>query len=127
MTDVSFIFLKTPCRIWQVSSLPCVHANAFIGTLRRAKCEDYVNPSFTVEMYSKAYNIGINPMPNKKKWKKTDLTYIIKQSTMKKLIGVNIPFWHLLENFWFRLPLDTPLGSCHSHSPLTLEHVRFHY
>jgi hypothetical protein len=55
------------CRVWEMSGIPCVHACAAI----RHSCknaEDYVDEYFTVEMYKKAYEPVIYPMPSQEQW-----------------------------------------------------------
>ncbi|XP_039135693.1 uncharacterized protein LOC120273109 [Dioscorea cayenensis subsp. rotundata] len=52
------------CRKWQVFGIPCVHAMAFIFSIRGAKWEEYVDLYFLVEKTTVAYNLEIAPMPN---------------------------------------------------------------
>jgi hypothetical protein len=55
------------CRVWEMSGIPCVHACAAI----RHSCknaEDYVDEYFTMEMYKKAYEPVIYPMPSQEQW-----------------------------------------------------------
>ncbi|XP_039131882.1 uncharacterized protein LOC120268633 [Dioscorea cayenensis subsp. rotundata] len=56
------------CRKWQVSGIPCVHAMAFIFSIRGAKWEEYVDLYFSVEKTRVAYNLEIAPMPDINQW-----------------------------------------------------------
>lgn len=63
------------CRQWQVSGIPCIHAAAFIASIRNAKWEDYVDPYFTVERFKASYAGEIASMPSRHEWMKCDLGY----------------------------------------------------
>jgi hypothetical protein len=58
------------CRVWQMTGIPCVHACAAI----RHSCKDaadYVDDFYSLEMYKKAYEPVIYPMPSEEQWIKT--------------------------------------------------------
>lgn len=58
------------CRVWQMTGIPCVHACAAI----RHSCKDatdYGHDFYSLEMYKKAYEPIIYPMPSEEQWIKT--------------------------------------------------------
>jgi SWIM zinc finger len=50
------------CRGWQVKGILCVHAAAFIATIRNVRWKNYADSCFTVVRFKAAYSIGIPPM-----------------------------------------------------------------
>ncbi|XP_039131891.1 uncharacterized protein LOC120268648 [Dioscorea cayenensis subsp. rotundata] len=59
---------KCTCRRWQVSGIPCMHALAFIHSIRGAKWEDYVDDYFSVDKYKATYQMEVAPMPDINEW-----------------------------------------------------------
>jgi SWIM zinc finger len=78
---------KCSCRAWQVKGIPCIHAAAFIASIRNAKWENYVHSYFSVDRFKTAYAIGIAPMPSKNEWIEVDLGYKILPPTLKRPAG----------------------------------------
>ncbi|XP_020101451.1 uncharacterized protein LOC109719288 [Ananas comosus] len=66
---------KCTCRSWQVTGLPCIHACAFITSLRGYEWLSYVDPLFTVSKFRAAYAHEVVPLPDKNQWIKTNLDY----------------------------------------------------
>ncbi|XP_038981150.1 uncharacterized protein LOC120110401 [Phoenix dactylifera] len=64
---------RCSCRLWEVSGIPCVHAAAFICSMRGANLENYVSEYFTVAKYKTAYALEIGPLPHKVQWIKVDI------------------------------------------------------
>ncbi|XP_072963748.1 uncharacterized protein [Typha angustifolia] len=56
------------CGRWQICGFPCVHAVAFILSIRR-NVSDYIDDYFTIEKYRATYAASIAPLPDKKLWK----------------------------------------------------------
>ena len=55
------------CRRWQISGLPCLHAIAFITSMRGGhKIEHYVHDYYLVQHFSNAYKTRVPTMTNKK-------------------------------------------------------------
>lgn len=59
------------CRQWDLSGIPCPHAISAI-LYDSSKPEDYLNPYFSVDMYKKAYDPMIYPMPSEEQWVRTN-------------------------------------------------------
>jgi hypothetical protein len=53
------------CRQWQVSSIPCKHAIAFITTQTNSSLESYVDLNYFIWKFRIAYEQLIPAMPNK--------------------------------------------------------------
>ncbi|XP_008809579.2 uncharacterized protein LOC103721237 [Phoenix dactylifera] len=66
---------RCSCRLWQVSGISCVHAIAFIGTMKDANLKNYVSEYFIVAKYKTAYALEIGSLPNKAQWIKVDIGY----------------------------------------------------
>ena len=75
------------CRVWQVIGLPCTHAASFIGSIRQAKWENYVDCCYTTTTYLKAYRDGISPMPDKSLWEKAEDSPQVKPPEIKPQVG----------------------------------------
>jgi len=56
------------CRKWQVSSIPCKHALAFVTSLSDEPIEKYVDFYYSTEKFRAAYSQLIPAMPNKSQW-----------------------------------------------------------
>jgi hypothetical protein len=56
------------CRVWQVKSVPCLHAAAFIAFTRDVNWDKFVDTYFTIEKYKSAYALEVAPMPTKDQW-----------------------------------------------------------
>jgi MULE transposase domain/SWIM zinc finger len=59
---------KCTCREWQLSGQPCIHAIAFICSIRGAHLEDYVHEYYSLYKFRVAYAGIISPMPDKLQW-----------------------------------------------------------
>ncbi|XP_038989086.1 uncharacterized protein LOC113462730 [Phoenix dactylifera] len=68
---------RCSCRLWEVSGIPCVHAVAFICSMRGANLENFVSEYFTIAKYKTVYALEIGPLPDKAQWIKVDLGYKI--------------------------------------------------
>lgn len=60
------------CRQWQISGKPCLHAIAFICSIRGAKIEDYIDKCFSVDKFKMAYERSITPIGDKSQVPKVD-------------------------------------------------------
>jgi SWIM zinc finger len=78
---------KCTCRAWQVKGTPCIHAAAFIATIRNAKWENYVNSCFTVSRFKEAYAMSIATMPSRNEWINHELGYKMLPSIFKRPPG----------------------------------------
>ncbi|GLT53725.1 hypothetical protein SLA2020_269780 [Shorea laevis] len=58
------------CRKWEVTGIPCSHAFSAI-LYDGGDPEDYVDKCYTLEMYKKAYDPIIYPMPSEEQWIRT--------------------------------------------------------
>ncbi|KAJ4826826.1 hypothetical protein Tsubulata_038645 [Turnera subulata] len=58
------------CFAWSLSGIPCKHAVAVIGWLRR-KTEAYVDPFYHTSTYINLYNMVINPTRSSDEWEKS--------------------------------------------------------
>ncbi|KAK1302025.1 hypothetical protein QJS10_CPB12g00598 [Acorus calamus] len=65
------------CRVWQVSSLPCVHAATFITRVRGLDICDFVLQFYSLEMFKKSYAHTINPVPSIDDWVKIDVPFTV--------------------------------------------------
>jgi SWIM zinc finger len=63
------------CREWQLNDIPCVHAAAFITSIRNTKWEDFVDSYFTLERFKTSYAGEIVAMPSKDEWTESNLGY----------------------------------------------------
>lgn len=68
---VNLIRRTCGCRQWDVTGIPCAHAISAIW-YDNANPEDYVDDAYTVEMYKKAYDEIVYPMPGEDHWIKTN-------------------------------------------------------
>nr|CAD1834412.1 unnamed protein product [Ananas comosus var. bracteatus] len=75
---------KCTCRSWQVTGLPCIHACAFITSLRGYEWLSYVDPLFTVSKFRAAYAHEVVPLPDKNQWIKTNLDYKLLPPIMRR-------------------------------------------
>lgn len=57
------------CREFQVSGKPCLHAIAFITSIR-GRLEDYVDICFSVHQFRTAYDKLVPSLPDKSQWPK---------------------------------------------------------
>ncbi|XP_076926466.1 uncharacterized protein LOC143589651 [Bidens hawaiensis] len=55
------------CRKWDLTGIPCYHECAVAGFMKR-NAEDFVDSSYTKEMYLKSYDYTIPPLPSAKYW-----------------------------------------------------------
>ncbi|XP_020108011.1 uncharacterized protein LOC109723913 isoform X2 [Ananas comosus] len=78
---------KCTCRSWQVTGLPCIHACAFITSLRGYEWLSYVDPLFTVSKFRAAYAHEVVPLPDKNQWIKTNLDYKLLPPIMRRPAG----------------------------------------
>nr|XP_043633677.1 uncharacterized protein LOC122604879 [Erigeron canadensis] len=53
---------KCTCRVWQVKGLPCIHAAAFIGSIRDNNWDNYVDRYYIVAKFKEAYALEIAPI-----------------------------------------------------------------
>ncbi|XP_022033043.1 uncharacterized protein LOC110934163 [Helianthus annuus] len=60
------------CRKWDLTGIPCHHMCAVAAFLRR-ESEEFVNSYLTKEMYLKAYEYTIPPLPSEKYWPTVEL------------------------------------------------------
>jgi zinc finger SWIM domain-containing protein 3 len=60
------------CREWQIRGQPCIHAIAFICSIRGHRLEDYVHNYYSVSKFRVAYASVIRPMSDKSQWIKHD-------------------------------------------------------
>ncbi|KAK9077857.1 hypothetical protein SSX86_006195 [Deinandra increscens subsp. villosa] len=60
------------CRKWNLTGIPCFHACAVYGFLQ-LPVEEYVDHYYSKEMYLKAYENYIPPLPSEKYWPQVDL------------------------------------------------------
>ncbi|XP_021993413.1 uncharacterized protein LOC110890146 [Helianthus annuus] len=60
------------CRKWDLTGLPCYHMCAVASFLGR-EAEEFVHESYKKEMYLKAYDYIIPPLPSEKYWPVVDL------------------------------------------------------
>jgi hypothetical protein len=60
------------CRQWQLSSLPCKDALAFITSLSHAHIRHYVNLYYSIDKFRAAYAQLIPAMRDKTQWHKSD-------------------------------------------------------
>jgi hypothetical protein len=58
------------CRQWDMTGIPCAHAVSAIWYFN-ANPEDYVDEWYTIEMYKKAYDEIVYPMPGEAQWVRT--------------------------------------------------------
>lgn len=58
------------CRKWEMTGIPYAHAHSVI-LYHRAKPEDYVDNYYIIEMYKKAYDPIIYPVPSEEQWART--------------------------------------------------------
>ncbi|WVZ49879.1 hypothetical protein U9M48_001202 [Paspalum notatum var. saurae] len=75
------------CRAWQVSSIPCKHAIAFITSIRNEKLEDHVDHYFSVEKFRAAYEGTIPAIPDKSMWPKADHGFFMHPPLLKSTAG----------------------------------------
>ena len=75
------------CREWQLSGLPCIHAVAFICSLRGARLEDYVHEYYSLDRFRVAYEGVIRPMTDKSQWVKFDPGFKVCPPKMKRPPG----------------------------------------
>ena len=60
---VDMMEMTCSCRLWQITGIPCKHAVACIAKMHES-VYDYTDTYYTVEMYRRAYEGVINPVPN---------------------------------------------------------------
>jgi SWIM zinc finger len=60
------------CREWKTSGQPCIHAIAFIFSIRGHHLEDCVHDYYSVSKFRVAYIGVIRPMSDKSQWIKHD-------------------------------------------------------
>jgi SWIM zinc finger len=53
------------CREWQIRGQPCIHAIAFICSIRGHCLDDYVHDYYSVDKFKVAYASVIKPMSDK--------------------------------------------------------------
>jgi hypothetical protein len=59
------------CRQWDMTSIPCPHAIAAIF-YNSSNPEDYLHEYYSVEMYKRAYDLMIFPIPSEEQWVRTN-------------------------------------------------------
>ncbi|KAK9079880.1 hypothetical protein SSX86_001553 [Deinandra increscens subsp. villosa] len=59
------------CRKWDLTGIPCLHACAVFGFLKRPP-ENYVDQVYSRETYLKSYHYHIPPLPSQKFWPKVN-------------------------------------------------------
>ncbi|XP_078153162.1 uncharacterized protein LOC144548369 [Carex rostrata] len=75
------------CREWQISGAPCIHAIAFICSLRGARLEDYVHDYYSLHRFKVAYAGVIRPMTDKSQWIKHDPGFTVHPPKTKRPPG----------------------------------------
>jgi zinc finger SWIM domain-containing protein 3 len=75
------------CREWQLTGKPCMHAIAFICSLRGSNLEDYVHEYFSIAKFRVAYEGVIRPMTDKSQWVNVDLEFNVHPPLMKRPPG----------------------------------------
>ncbi|KAG6427693.1 hypothetical protein SASPL_111939 [Salvia splendens] len=75
------------CREWQVSGKPCSHALAVITSRRNPKMVDYLQPYFSVSLFSLAYAGVISPFPDKSQWPSMNLGFKVLPPLLKRAPG----------------------------------------
>ncbi|CAI9271184.1 unnamed protein product [Lactuca saligna] len=64
---VDLIAKTCACRIWQLTTIPCLHGVAVISSLNQ-DAETYVSQSYNKEAYLKCYNYSTNPLNGSDMW-----------------------------------------------------------
>ncbi|XP_066164625.1 protein FAR-RED IMPAIRED RESPONSE 1 [Oryza sativa Japonica Group] len=70
------------CREFQVSGKPCIHAIAFITSIR-GRLEDYVDDCFSVHRFRAAYEKLIPSLPDKSQWPQADHGFFLAPPILK--------------------------------------------
>ena len=75
------------CREWQISGQPCIHAIAFICSIRGARLENYVHDYYSLHRFRVAYAGVIRPMTDKTLWLKHDPGFKVDPPKTKRPPG----------------------------------------
>ena len=76
------------CRRWQVTGQPCLHAIAFITSIRGGReIDDYVHEYYSVKSFSNAYAKNVPTMTDKKQWPVVDVGFKLHPPVLKKAAG----------------------------------------
>jgi len=59
------------CRLWEISGIPCAHAQAAINHCH-LNATDYLSPWFLVSKYEAAYSSNILPVNGSNLWAQTE-------------------------------------------------------
>nr|KAJ0198631.1 hypothetical protein LSAT_V11C600320650 [Lactuca sativa] len=73
------------CRIWHLTSYPCVYGYACIASLNR-DVEEYVSPWFTNKIFLNSYRYTINPLNGSDTWPHVDYIKPLPPKS-KRLLG----------------------------------------
>lgn len=74
------------CREFQVSGKPCLHAIAFITSIR-GRLEDYVDICFSVHQFRTAYDKLVPSLPDKSQWPKANHGFFLAPPILKRSAG----------------------------------------
>ncbi|XP_062203799.1 uncharacterized protein LOC133906007 [Phragmites australis] len=86
--DVVNLHDKTcTCGKWQLIGIPCLHAIAFIVTIRQYKMEDYVHEFYSIERFRKAYEGILYPMTDKSEWPAIDPGFVLRPLLVRRQPG----------------------------------------
>jgi SWIM zinc finger len=75
------------CREWQLKGQPCIHAIAFICSIRTARLEDHVHEFYSIDKFQIAYAGVIKPMTDKSQWAKSDPGFKVHPPITKRPAG----------------------------------------
>jgi hypothetical protein len=76
------------CRRWKISGLPCLHAIAFITSIRGGQdIAHYVHDYYSVQTFSNAYQTRVPTMTDKKQWPEVDVGFHLFPPVLKKASG----------------------------------------
>ncbi|XP_076924245.1 uncharacterized protein LOC143586631 [Bidens hawaiensis] len=68
---VDLVNKRCTCRKWDLTGIPCYHACAVAGFIRK-NAEEFVNDYYTKKMYMKSYALAIPPLPSDRYWPPID-------------------------------------------------------